>query len=382
MLGEEEFMLGADKMLKQKATFLAVLLVAASPSIANSASQTSTPDASAPNISALEIIQLAQSTEATALTTKPKGPAKKLRDPSDFIAIEDEALEIDTSEIVDGDGLGSIQLQWQISDNGDDWVLMPGAITANFTPRDAQVGKFLRVQVSYIDGQGNPEMLLSPRSQAVENVNDKPVGKPILNGDAREGSEFSVDTSRISDEDGIGAFSFTWERSSTRTDWQPITELLDDRMRLEQADVGFSYRAIISYIDRFGTKETLLTQASEMVANVDDPLEGAVTISGDAIEGNQLISSTSALSDYDGIASILQFWESSSDGRTWDILEFANGQNRLILNQALVGLKLRTRVNVIDNFGVETVVTSKSTTAVLNVNNEPAGTLLIRRFGS
>ncbi len=103
--------------------------------------------------------------------------------PVGFEAIEDQQLEIDTSGITDGDGLGSIQIQWQISDNGDEWRLLPGAITPNFTPRDAEVGRFLRAQISYIDGQGNAEMLISPASMAVQNVNDSPVGLPVLLGD-------------------------------------------------------------------------------------------------------------------------------------------------------------------------------------------------------
>ncbi len=37
-----------------------------------------------------------------------------------FEAIEDVQLVIDTSNIQDGDGIGSTQVQWQISENGDE----------------------------------------------------------------------------------------------------------------------------------------------------------------------------------------------------------------------------------------------------------------------
>ena len=46
-----------------------------------------------------------------------------------FDAIEDEQLVIDTSNIQDGDGIGNTQIQWQISENGDGWSIVPGAIT-------------------------------------------------------------------------------------------------------------------------------------------------------------------------------------------------------------------------------------------------------------
>ena len=133
-------------------------------------------------------------------------------------------MVIDSSQLSDGDGLGEVQLQWQISENGDDWMVIPGAVSEAFTPRDQQVGKYLRVQVSYIDGQGNPELISSPSSLAVENVNDSPVGLPAIIGDAREGSSFTIDTSRVNDEDGIGAISYAWQRSKTKTDWETISE--------------------------------------------------------------------------------------------------------------------------------------------------------------
>jgi len=136
-----------------------------------------------------------------------------------FDAVEDDELVIDTESLADGDGMGSIQVQWQISADGANWGVLPGAIQPSFTPRDSEVGKFLRVQVSYLDGQGNTEILTSPPSKAVQNVNDAPIGIPILTGQAIEDGALIVDVSRISDEDGLGAFNLIWQRSSKRTNW-------------------------------------------------------------------------------------------------------------------------------------------------------------------
>lgn len=307
--------------------------------------------------------------------------AQAAQAPVGFEAIEDQQLEIDTSGITDGDGLGSIQIQWQISDNGDEWRLLPGAITPNFTPRDAEVGRFLRAQISYIDGQGNAETLISPASMAVQNVNDSPVGLPVLLGDARENSILTIDTSRVSDEDGIGALSFAWERARNKADWELVSDNAGRNLRMNQSDVGFSYRVRVTYIDGFGTAETLYTDATEPVANVDNPLEGELIVRGQPTEGNELVVSTSNLSDYDGIASMSIFWETSADGQTWDILNLPANTSRILLNQPLVGLKIRVRANVIDNFGVETVVFSTTSEPVKNVNNKPLGQLLIKKSG-
>ncbi|MBT5799850.1 MAG: hypothetical protein HOI17_08405 [Alphaproteobacteria bacterium] len=313
--------------------------------------------------------------------TPPSQPPQSSR-ASGFDAIEDEQLVIDTSNIQDGDGIGSTQIQWQISDNGDDWQIIPGAITPSFTPRDAHVNRYLRVIVSYVDGQGNSETIISPNSSAVQNVNDKPVGVPTIIGEARENNSLTIDNSRITDEDGIGTININWERSTTKSNWERLSDKVNTTVSLKQIDVGYSYRAVVNYIDGFGSVETLYTEPTELVANVDNPLTGEIIIRGQAIENNELVVSLSSLADYDGIASTAFNWEASADGRTWDIINLPANSPTLLLGQALVGLKIRISANIVDNFGVETKITSAITGPVRNVNDKPVGSLLIRRVGS
>ena len=299
-----------------------------------------------------------------------------------FEAIEDVQLVIDTSNIQDGDGIGSTQIQWQISENGDDWQIIPGAITPTFTPRDAHVNKYLRVEVSYVDGQGNSESIISPNSSAVQNVNDKPVGVPVVVGEARENNTLTADLSRIIDEDGLGDINIDWERSTTKANWERLTDKANSVINLNQTDVGYSFRAVINYIDGFGTAETLFTEPTELVANVDNPLTGEIVIRGQAVENNELVASLSSLADYDGIASTAFLWEASADGRTWDAINLPANSPTILLGQALVGMKIRVNANIIDNFGVETKVFSAVTEPVRNVNDKPVGSLLIRSVGN
>ena len=299
-----------------------------------------------------------------------------------FEAIEDVQLVIDTSNIQDGDGIGSTQIQWQISENGDDWQIIPGAITPTFTPRDAHVNKYLRVEVSYVDGQGNSESIISPNSSAVQNVNDKPVGVPVVVGEARENNTLTADLSRIIDEDGLGDINIDWERSTTKANWERLTDKANSVINLNQTDVGYSFRAVINYIDGFGTAETLFTEPTELVANVDNPLTGEIVIRGQALENNELVASLSSLADYDGIASTAFLWEASADGQTWDAINLPANSPTILLGQALVGMKIRVNANIIDNFGVETKVFSAVTEPVRNVNDKPVGSLLIRSVGN
>ena len=69
-----------------------------------------------------------------------------------FVAIEDDPLIIDASAVMDGDGVGKIQVQWQISETGKEWYNLTGETRQSFTPREAHVGKRLRVELSYVDG--------------------------------------------------------------------------------------------------------------------------------------------------------------------------------------------------------------------------------------
>ena len=298
-----------------------------------------------------------------------------------FIAIEDDPLVVDASAIMDNDGMGNVQVQWQVSKDGTTWMNLSGAVQQSFTPREIHVGKVLRVQISYVDGQGNLETLISPPSSPVQNVNDKPTGAPRLTGNAREEDSLVVDTSLIADEDGVGTYDIVWQRSSSKTDWQAYPNAVSEVLQLTQSHVGYSYRAVVSYTDSHGTRETLITNPSETVINVDDPVEGEVILSGDAVEGATLTANTSRVTDEDGIASLTIGWEISQDGRNWRFVE-TNGSSQIPLTQSIVGKQVRARISVVDFFGVETIIFSQSTNAVKNVNNKPAGTIFVRRVGS
>ena len=351
---------------------------------AKAASQTETTTASASN-SNTQNESASTNTSDQGVSdqgTSDQGTSDQGATATGFIAIEDDPLVVDVSAIMDDDGMGNIQVQWQISDNGISWRNLPGVIQQSFTPREEHVNKVLRVQISYVDGQGNLETIISPPSEPVQNVNDRPSGSPILSGNAREDDALVVDTSLVADEDGIGNFDIIWQRSSTKTDWQAFPEAVGDVLRLTQSHVGYSYRAVMSYVDSHQTREILITNPSETVENVDDPVEGEVVVKGDASEGATLTSESLGLSDEDGIASLSITWEASRDGRSWRAIESTAQSRSLYLGQDLVGKQVRARASLVDTFGVETIIYSQATNTVKNVNNKPQGKIFVRRVGN
>jgi hypothetical protein len=297
-----------------------------------------------------------------------------------FAAIEDVPLIIDLSSVTDADGMGTVSVQWQISNDNKKWTNISGATTQSFTPREIHVGSRLRVVISYVDGQGNLEPLTSPPSTPVKNVNDKPTGSARLIGSSVEDSALVVDTSNIADEDGIGGFDISWQRSSSKSSWEAYPAAQSEVLRLTQNQVGFSFRAVVSYIDTHGTREVLYTSPSETIDNLDDPVQGEVSIDGEPKEGATLTALSNSLTDEDGIASISISWEKSKDGRNWIVLNSLSGP-ALSLNQTLVGSQIRARVAVVDNFGIETNLYSQATRTVENINNKPSGRIIIRRVG-
>ena len=89
---------------------------------------------------------------------------------SGFSAVEDEPLIVDLSSVIDSDGMGQVSVQWQISDKGSNWKNISKEVSQSFTPREIHVDKKLRVVISYVDGQGNLETLISPPSSEILDV--------------------------------------------------------------------------------------------------------------------------------------------------------------------------------------------------------------------
>ncbi len=295
--------------------------------------------------------------------------------------LEDEPLIADLTSIIDKDGIGEVNVVWKISSDGTAYRTIPGATNQSFTPRQEHVGKTLKVSLTYLDGQGNLETLISEATTPVVNVNDKPTGVVRLTGESAEDSAFILDVSDIYDEDGMGPFNFTWQRTSPNSGWENYSEDDTEVLNLRQEHVSYTYRVRVEYIDGFNNREVVYSNESEAVRNVDDPVLGDVVILGEEKEGSVLEARTASLSDDDGIASIGVAWERSRDGRNWVSLTGENTK-RLSLDQTVVGSQVRVKATLVDKFGIETVLHSQPTRIIENVNNVPVGNVLIRRVSN
>ena len=362
-----------------------ILFAGGMPTTETSSSETSSSVTQTSNVSAETSNTVSGTSENNSSNTQSSENASSNSSSDDsqtssnsFIAIEDEPLIIDVSGISDSDGVGKIYVQWQKETSDGRWIDIFGATQQSFTPRQVHVGQTLRVQITFLDNQGNLETLFSSPSSPVQNVNDKPKGGPLLVGNAKEDASLIVDTSSVSDEDGIGEMQVIWQRSKQGSDWQAFDDTTGEVLKLGQMHVNYAYRAIVAYLDGQDTREVMISSPSDIVMNLDDPVEGEVVLSGEANENGTLMADTSQITDEDGVASLSVQWESSKDGRSWSIMENIQGIS-LDLGQYLVGSQIRARLSVVDNFGTETILVSQPSRTIENVNNKPSGSIIIRR---
>ena len=79
-----------------------------------------------------------------------------------------DTITVNTQRVSDPDGMSNARLRYQWL---ADYTEIRGATRSFYTATDAQVGKKIRVKVTFIDDAGNDEVL---RSRATLKVKPKP----------------------------------------------------------------------------------------------------------------------------------------------------------------------------------------------------------------
>ena len=186
-----------------------------------------------------------------------------------------QTLTATISDISDTDGLTNpvYTYQWIRVDNSSETDI-PGATQTNYTLVADDVGKQVKIKISFTDDEGNAEAVYSdayPPNGTVANT--FPTGQPTISGNPWVGHTLTADPSGIMDNDGLSdppGWSYQWLRfdadgESNQTDIGTD----DDEYTLVAADVGKKIKVQVSFTDNGGTDETVLSDAH--------PLNGTVT---------------------------------------------------------------------------------------------------------
>jgi Putative Ig domain/Peptidase M10 serralysin C terminal/Bacterial pre-peptidase C-terminal domain len=176
--------------------------------------------------------------------------------------LQGQTLNADTSSVSDADGLGAFTYLWRA--NGFEIL---GAAGSAFTPTQNEVGKNISVVISYVDGHGRAEQLISNPSGVVANLNDSPTGVVSVAGSAVQGQTLLA-TNTLQDPDGIpssgsGAIRYQWQKSlDGHSSWGDVPGEINNSLNLTVNEVGQYVRVVASYVDAFARAESIASSAS------------------------------------------------------------------------------------------------------------------------
>ena len=275
-----------------------------------------------------------------------------------------EGLSAILPGLSDVDGLGTFSYQWKRS-NGNTFDNIQGATARTYALTQADVGRGLKVTVSYTDGLGTAESSTSSVTALVVNVQDSPTGSVTITGTPIEDQVLTL-TDTIGDMDGIqGQVAYQWRRNGTT-----ITGANGATYTLTQGDVGQTITVTATYYDGYGTYEIITSNKMGPIANALDALTGEISINGTAEQYGALFADTSQLSDADGMGTLAYQWT-----RNGNPIWGANGSSYW-LNQDDVGKQISVVVISTDLLGSQETKTTSSVNPT-NTNDAPTGNVII-----
>jgi Ca2+-binding RTX toxin-like protein len=277
-----------------------------------------------------------------------------------------------TYDFTGGQGVGGslyVDNLRNLTSDVDDAALK--AITAALTYQsttDAPPAGARNITLEIADSNGASNSATS--TVTLTNVNDAPTGGITITGTAAEGQTLTA-ASTVADPDGLGAFTYAWQRSDGNGGWTTINGATNSTYQLTATDIGHTVRAVVSYTDNGGTAETITASATATVVNTNDAPTGTVSVNGTATQG-QVLTASNTVADGDGLGTITYQWQRETSPGTWTTINGASGSSYTLV-QADVGLSVRAVARYTDGQGTAEAVFSGGTTAVVNVNDAPGG---------
>ncbi len=281
------------------------------------------------------------------------------------MTVPEENVEISATMIDPDGGASNLSWQWQRADSiscNTSWMAISNATSDHYTPIAADVGKFLRAQVSYDDAEGTGKQAASGASSPVmQAFNGSPefdegatakrsvdegasVGTPV--GAAVTATDPDGDDLTYSIADGAGSNWFVID---------PATgEIMVSTGQLLDYEANSSFTLTVQVTDNKDASHSPDSVIDDAIAvavnlvNVDEP--GVVRLDSTEPEVGSEI--TASLSDPDGSLSSMQWqWSRSEDGATnWEDIAGASTSS-YTPDADDEGMYLRAVVNYTDGEG-------------------------------
>ncbi|MFJ2685092.1 peroxidase family protein [Pseudomonas sp. NPDC087342] len=341
-------------------------------------------------IERLQFSDLAQeSGVGTALNEGPSGHLAILDDATglrDDTPVAGQLLRVSNRAVHDADNqslanptgavTGAVAYYWQVENipgtgiYEDITVVAAGeasrATGTTYRVADDVAGLNIRVRAVYQDAKGTLEIIDS-------SGNSTPTAGPTINGLLVQNQLLTADPSSIIDLDGLNNPQFTYQWQATNgVSFVNIAGATGSTFTLGQDQVGDQVRVVVSYVDDFGVAESIASDPSDPVANVNDAPTGALLISDTTPEEGQVLTAlTAGIADADGLGTFTFQWQQGT-GTSFTSITGATAAT-FTPGVAQNNLQLRVIVRYTDGFGTLETVTSAATAAV----TLPPGVVLV-----
>ena len=301
-----------------------------------------------------------------------------------------ETLTADTSAVEDADGLGNAVFEYQwLAENTE----VAGATSSTYTPVDADVGKTIKVRVTFTDGGGNPESLTSTATAPVAPAADEteppgPIWSAILTV-GRIGENYGYQSflnpqvgSLVPATFVLDDVTYTVGSIQTEADYftvfgvdreLPVGFTLEvDGAQFESSDASLgshTYGHVYTWLGRgmdWDVEEEVAVSLTLRERVENTPQTGAPAICGTAQVGQTLTADTAGVSDDDGLGSgVFEYQWVRSDGTTDTDIAGATDSTYALVD-ADEGATIKVRVSFTDGGGNPESQTSAATATVID----------------
>ena len=282
-----------------------------------------------------------------------------------------ETLMVDTSEIADEDGLDNVTFnyQWTANDmNGDTDLL--GATGSSYAIGVADVGKTIKVRVTFIDDQGNEETLTSAATTAVTaTVPDAP---GLLDVSHHDNGALDAYWETPSSDGGSAITGYKVQWKETAGSWDVPADVTETTVTGTTCTItgltgGVEYTVRVIATNDIGNgppSDEATGTPGETTPKPNTPATGAPTISGTAQVGKTLTVDTSGIEDDDGLddVSYSYQWIANDENGDVDISGATGASHDMVAGDK--GKAIKVRVTFTDDDGNEETLTSEATAAV------------------
>ena len=265
-------------------------------------------------------------------------------------------VDADVSLTRDRDGMDNATFSYQwLVDDAD----ITGATGSSYRVTFAELGKTLKVRVSFTDDRGNEESLTSVATQEVRLPNSAPSGKPVILGTLEVGQTLTADVSGIRDANGLTNATFRYW-------WSGFSGPNGEEHTLVDRDEGpCDCWLTVTYTDDDGYHEQVESERIGVVApRANSPAISAPVITGTAQVGETLTADTTGIADADGLSgtTFTYQWVANDGTADTDIAGATESTYTLVADDE--GKTIKVRVSFTDDAGNDETLTSTATDTV------------------